>query len=321
MMAGVGKVAVVIGASRGVGYSIGKELALRLPNANIKLTTERQDNLQVLKRLLGDEIGIASKKCEYRQLALTESRGVRKLVDVVKAKHGVADILVNNSSIYYKPPAAHHSYGVPEVNDAFVKEAQQCIRTNYTAFKDVISRFLPIMADNSRIVNIGSHLGMIRNIPGSSLRQAFTQPDITEKDLDDLIDRFLLAIKEGTHELGGWPSCSYTVSKIAVNSYTGILQKRLDQEMPDRGIVVNCVHTGDHSSKMKLKQESLVDGQEDAAEAVAYLATHGMSDVQFTSAKNAALDEMPRGKIFWPDLQEINWSPERISPRSKSSTN
>jgi len=324
-MAGAGKVAVVVGASRGVGYSIGKEMACRLPNAKIKLTTEGQANLQVFKKLLANEIGANSRNCDYRQLELKESRGISKLVEVIKHKHHKVDILVNAASIYYKPPASHHSYGVPEVNEAYVKEAKQCIRTNYLAFKEVFNHFLPIMAQHSRIVNVGSHLGMVRNIPSRHLREAFAQPNITEKQLDELIENFLSEIKRGTHESEGWPTCAYTVSKIAINSYTGILQRRLDTEMADRQIVANCVNTGSNHEKMKMKQLTLdtVAWHQNSAAAVAYLATYGMPDVPATlpeAATEGGLAEMPKGKIFWSSLQEVDWSAER-KLATKSSVN
>ena len=31
-------------------------------------------------------------------------------------------------------------------------------------------------------------------------------------------------------EILGWPRCSYTVSKVAVNAYTRILQKQLEEK-------------------------------------------------------------------------------------------
>jgi len=329
-MAGAGKVAVIVGASSGVGYTIGKEMARRLPHAAIKLTTEGHDNLQaegpaVFKKLLTNEIGAFSKNCDYRQMKLKEPQEIKKMVKVIKHKHDMVDILVNNASIYYKPPASHHSYGVPQVNEAFVKEAKKCINTNYISFKEVLKGFLPIMGQNSRIVNVGSHLGLLKTIPSPDLREAFAQPDITEKDLDGLMEKFLVEIERGTHEEEGWPSCAYTVSKVAVNSYTGILQRRLDKEMPDRGIAVNCVQTGNRTSKMKVKQLELdtVNWHPNAAEAVVYIATHGLPEVESIPPKVAevTMDQMPRGKILWSNLREVDWCAENKSSASKSSVN
>ena len=58
-MAGAGKVVVVTGASRGVGYGIGKELATRMPGATTYLTT-RQPQLENLDNILRRDIGVAA---------------------------------------------------------------------------------------------------------------------------------------------------------------------------------------------------------------------------------------------------------------------
>merc|ERR550519_242789 len=227
-------------------------------------------------------------------MELKESRGpvIReefgKLMEVIKHQHNTVDILVNNASNY--KPRVQNSKFDPEMNivldKAFVMEAKRCIRTNYTFFKEVSNNFLPIMGQDSRIVNIGSHLGLLRNIPSPHLRENFALPDITEDTLDALIDIFLVGIERGTQEVEGvvdigWPICADTVSKVAVNSYTEILQRRLDTEMPERGIAVNCV-----------------ESHPNAAEAVAYIATHGMPGVKSIPLKvsDVTMDQIPRGK-------------------------
>ena len=56
-------------------------------------------------------------------------------------------------------------------------------------------------------------------------------PDLTEKELDVMIMDYKRHTTEfmDDFEVLGWPRCSYTVSKVAVNAYTRILQKQLDE--------------------------------------------------------------------------------------------
>ena len=65
-------------------------------------------------------------------------------------------------------------------------------------------------------------------------------PNLTEKDLDEMImdyHRHCTESRDDFEELG-WPRCSYTVSKLAVNAYTRILQK----EMEDKGDIESYVY-------------------------------------------------------------------------------
>ena len=54
---------------------------------------------------------------------------------------------------------------------------------------------------------------------------------MTEKELDEMIMDYKRHTTEfmDDFEVLGWPRCSYTVSKVAVNAYTRILQKQLDE--------------------------------------------------------------------------------------------
>lgn len=72
-MAGVGKVVVVTGASRGIGYAIGKELATRMSGASVYLTT-RQKNLEVLENTLRRDIGVAADSARFRFMDLKDKK-------------------------------------------------------------------------------------------------------------------------------------------------------------------------------------------------------------------------------------------------------
>ena len=60
--------------------------------------------------------------------------------------------------------------------------------------------------------------------------------------------------KTGEWEMNGWPNCAYTVSKVAVNVYTRILQRQFDKE--GNGNVVNSIHPGTKHSK--IQQQSVI---------------------------------------------------------------
>ena len=74
---------VVTGASRGVGYASGRELATRMPGAAVYLTT-RQANLAALDTNLRRDIGVAADNARFRFMDLKDRRSIHKFVDIVK---------------------------------------------------------------------------------------------------------------------------------------------------------------------------------------------------------------------------------------------
>jgi len=297
------KIAAVTGASRGIGYAIGKELAMRLPaGSQVYLTTRGVENIMVMESNLRAEMG--STGVHFRRLNIQDGRSVSKFAEVIAKKHGQLDILVNNASVYYKPPAT-----VPAAGDMlplFSKEVAETINTNYFGLKAVVRSFLPKMSPTGRITNIGSNFGLVDRICGdepfsSQLRQAFTDPELTEKELDRLVNSFTQDVKAGRWKNNGWPTCGYTVSKVAMNAYTAVLQRQLDKERPHRDVIVNSVHPGTYHSKMTMNRTEAVS-RDNAADTVAYLTTLGLEGIGDTSVRT-----LPRGLVLWHDLSVIEW--------------
>ena len=79
-----------------------------------------------------------------------------------------------------------------------------------------------------RIVNCSSHLGHLSNLDGrepqaSFLRERFTRPDLTEEEIDKLVQEFLALVKIGGGEFwqGGWPGqIVLRYSEINENSFS-----------------------------------------------------------------------------------------------------
>jgi 2-deoxy-D-gluconate 3-dehydrogenase len=92
------KVAVITGASRGLGQSM--SLALGRAGARICMVG-RQDNLQQTEELL------RSNGCQYIQVVCdqTSEEGITAIMDAVMHKWGRLDILVNNAGTFLRKPS------------------------------------------------------------------------------------------------------------------------------------------------------------------------------------------------------------------------
>jgi len=306
-MAGLGQVVVVTGASRGIGYCIGKELATRMPGANVYLTTRQTPNITSLEAMLRRDIGASSDNVKFRMMDLKDKRSVVKFVDVVRRKHNRLDLLVNNAAVYHKPPASvHQACGSLPL---YYKEVEEIIKTNYLGLKTITEAFIPCFVQNSRIVNISSHLGQLSvfntaDANSAKLVDSFCDPNLTLEMLDSLVKSYLISIKSGSWSSAGWPDCAYSISKVAVNTYTRLLQAKLDASHPKLAVAVNAVCPGTLHSKMRQTREDTISTA-DSADVISYLATLRMDGVGNCSIPQ---NEAPRGQVFWHDLSPITFA-------------
>jgi 3-oxoacyl-[acyl-carrier protein] reductase len=148
-----GKVALVTGASRGIGKAIAIDLA---KNGADVVVNYRSDNTQAL------EVVEQIKKNGKQGLTLKADIGnfndVRDMFDRIKDKFGKLDILVNNAGIVRDRTLKNMS---PE-------EWNAVINTNLTGAFNVTKNALEIMADYGSIVNISSIVGINGNFGQSN---------------------------------------------------------------------------------------------------------------------------------------------------------
>jgi uncharacterized protein len=142
----VGRVAVVTGASSGIGAEIARLLAAR--GDLCILLARRADRLQALAA----EIGGEPEQCDVADRAAVESAAARILM-----RHPKIDVLVNNAGI---PGRTSFVDGDPEV-------IVQLIRTNYLGGVWCLKAFLPGLraAAPSDVVNIVSVSGVVAGPP------------------------------------------------------------------------------------------------------------------------------------------------------------
>jgi len=130
-----GKVAVVTGASRGIGLAIAEALAGA--GCRVALCARFRDARQV--RELKQKLGAFVHPCDVR-----DERSVGKFFAAVKRRFGRVDVLVNNAGI------AGRSRNVGQISPA---DWREIIETNLTGMFLVTRAALPLMKRGSSIVN------------------------------------------------------------------------------------------------------------------------------------------------------------------------
>ena len=143
-----GKIAIVTGASRGIGRAIAQTLAAR---GAVVIAAARGDNSA---QTVAD-ITNAGGKAELASVDVTEAASVEAMVAGVLARHGRIDILVNNAGI------ARDQLMLRMKRDDW----DQVVATNLTsAFSCVQAVLKPMVKQRAgRIISIGSVVGQMGN--------------------------------------------------------------------------------------------------------------------------------------------------------------
>ncbi|CAG5037633.1 unnamed protein product [Parnassius apollo] len=247
----VSKVAIVTGANKGLGYALVKELCENF-NGTVYLTSRDEER----GRCACESLNQLNLHPVYYQLDIVNYQNISKFCSFIKNKDQRVDILINNAGILFLKDAK-------EPRDF---QAEQTILVNFTALVTFTEAMLPYIVNGGKIVNISSSSGHLSRIPSEKLRKQISSPNLTLNKLKELMNDYVEAVKQGKDIEEGWGDSPYVVSKVGVNAYTFMLQRRL----ADRKIAVNCVHPGYVISDMTRGSGSVTPEQ--AAKVVAKLA-------------------------------------------------
>ena len=151
-----GKVAIVTGASRGIGKAI--SVALAQETATIVLTARSIQELQNTAEQVKKAGGVA----HIIHVELTEEQSIRNLVQVTGEKLGRLDVLVNNAGVTHSA----------ELEQTSTDDWQRCISINARAPFILCREALPLLKKSqaAHIINIASVVG----IKGYPLQSAYT---------------------------------------------------------------------------------------------------------------------------------------------------
>ena len=151
-----GKVAIVTGASRGIGRAIC--VALAQEAATVVLAARSIQKLQET----ADQVTKAGGKADIVVTELTEEESIKNLIKTTADKFSRLDILVNNAGVTHSA----------KLEETATEDWQRCIEINARAPFILCREALPLLkkAEAGYIINIASVVG----VKGYPLQSAYT---------------------------------------------------------------------------------------------------------------------------------------------------
>jgi 3-oxoacyl-[acyl-carrier protein] reductase len=149
-----GKLALVTGASRGIGAAIAKRLAAEGAQIVLTYASSGEDANDVCR-----DINDAGGQAEAMQADAADIEAGKALVDKLVGAHGKIDILVNNAG----------TLQVAEIADATPEQFDLSIDVNLRGPYFLIQSVAPHMPAGGRVVNISSIFADVTPFPGLGL--------------------------------------------------------------------------------------------------------------------------------------------------------
>ena len=154
-----GKLALVTGASTGIGYAIAKELSRRGANLILSATARSEDKLHELS----SEIKEMGSECHIFLEDLSRLNSGRSLYDQIKLQNLHVDLLINNAG--YGRWGTFHEVEMDDYADM--------IQLNITSLSELSHLFIPDMISKGEggVINVGS-VASLTPVPYSSVYAA-----------------------------------------------------------------------------------------------------------------------------------------------------
>ncbi|CAF1054471.1 unnamed protein product [Didymodactylos carnosus] len=265
------RVILVTGANKGIGFELVKKLSNNKDVIVLLATRDFKQGEHAAKKL-GDCSNI-----HLLQLDTSSSQSIHQAAEQIRDAYGYLDVLINNAGI-----------AKPDYN---LQAARTTFATNYFGIKTLNRYLIPLMRPNGRIINVSSVIGLW-TLDGCSdeLKSKWLNPNLTESELDKLIDQFFASIERLTEELDGYPTqysfLIYGMSKAALNMLTRIQANNLTN-----GILIHAVCPG--YSDASLNQDLANEHSPSlGADSILYVVDH---------------IENENGKL-WQDGKKVEWT-------------
>jgi len=223
----MGRVALVTGATQGLGLALVESLAARLDSEDTVYLTGR-DAARIADAQAGLGPGRARVRGELLDVAREESvaETAARLVD----RHGTLEIVISNA----------YSRILPE--DRPEQVIGGYTETNNLGTTRVLRAFLPTLGEGGTLLVVASTLGTLYYL-APVLHERFDELETLE-EADAAVRRWREAVEDGSALAEGWPAFLNIPSKIAqVGAVRAVARKRRQADI-ERGILLASVCPG-----------------------------------------------------------------------------
>src|SRR3954453_1663141 len=221
------KIAVVTGATQGLGLALVEGLAARLTPADTVYLTGRD-----LDRITGAVAAMPGGGAQVRGelLDVAQPEAADHLAVHLRERHGGADIVVNNAVMRIGPDDDPRAIVDPytEVN-------------NFGTTR-VLRAFAPLLRDNGRLIVVASSFGTLRHL-APVLHHRFDGLSSLD-EVDKQVAAWRDAVRDGSARGGPWPGFVNIPSKIGQVAAVRALAAQRRAEDARRGILVDAVCPG-----------------------------------------------------------------------------
>ncbi len=145
-----GRVAIVTGANRGIGYETCRQLAKK----GVRVLLTSRDAAK--GRAASVQLGV-----DFHPLDVTDPTSVSQLVEFVDRQCGRLDILVNNAGVFL-------DRAQPSILHASIDTLRHTLETNLYGALRLCQAFVPLMRRHNcgRILNVSSGMGQLSDMQG-----------------------------------------------------------------------------------------------------------------------------------------------------------
>ena len=225
----MGKVGVVTGGNRGLGFALVKSLCQVWGNDGVVYLTARD---AAKGRAAVEALNAEGLHPAFSALDITEDESVTALAEHIRATHGGIDVLIQNAAYAPAPDA-------PAID-----EARAIVSTNNHGTYRVLRAFQPLFRTDARILVVASSFGTLASLD-PRLHSRFCADDLAPEDVERRMDEFVAAVEDGRAKEEGWPDWVNIPSKVGQVALTRAFAQELARDATaQRGVLVNAVCPG-----------------------------------------------------------------------------